>query len=127
MPDRLLAWLLLGAFALLPSAAIAGPLTIQGSSTFSTNILSPNQAVIESLSGQELKIVGIRSDIGLLRLLARQAEFAVISTSLQQAVDSLRPSSPDLPYDELMAFPVSQIRVAFAVNPSNPVRKADMG
>jgi ABC-type phosphate transport system substrate-binding protein len=107
-------------------AAAAETLTIQGSSTFSANILTPNQAMIETLSGQELKIVGIRSDIGLLRLLAGQAEFAVISTPLQQAIDSLRTNSPDLPYDRLMAFPVSQVRVAFAVNPSNPVRKADL-
>lgn len=104
-------------------AARAETLTIQGSSTFSTNILTPNKAMIEALSGQSLKIVGIRSDIGLLRLLAHQAEFAVISTSLPQAIESLRPNSPDLAYDKLTVFPVSQVRVAFAVNPSNPVRK----
>jgi len=130
MPDRLLARLSLGAFlgaiALLPAAAGAEQLTIQGSSTFSANILTPNQAIIEAISGQSLKIVGIRSDIGLLRLLAGQAEFAVISTPLQQAIDSLRTNSPDLPYERLQAFPVSQVRVAFAVHPSNPVRKADM-
>src|SRR4029079_6481894 len=108
------------------SAARADTLTIQGSSTFSANILIPNQAVIEALSGHSLKIVSIRSDIGLLRLLARQSEFAVISTSLRQAIESLRPNSPDLPYDKLAAFPVSQIRVAFAVNPSNRVRQVDM-
>jgi phosphate transport system substrate-binding protein len=108
-------------------AALAETLTIQGSSTFSASILTPNQAAIEALSGQSLRVVGIRSDIGLLRLLARQAEFAVISTSLQQAIESLRPNSPDLPYDKLVAFPVSQVRVAFAVNPSNPIRKADLG
>ena len=101
-------------------AAAADTLTIQGSSTFSTNILTPNEATIEAISGQSIKIVGIRSDIGLLRLLARQAEFAVISTSLQHAIDALRPNNPDLPYDRLVAFPVSQVRVAFAVNPRQP-------
>jgi len=105
-------------------AAAADVLTIQGSSTFSTNILTPNEAAIEAISGQSIKIVGIRSDIGLLRLLARQAEFAVISTSLQHAIDALRPNNPDMPYERLMAFPVSQVRVAFAVHPDNPVRKA---
>jgi phosphate transport system substrate-binding protein len=108
------------------TVARAETLTIQGSSTFSANILTPNQAAIEALSGQSLKIVGIRSDIGLLRLLAHQAEFAVISTSLSHAVEALRANSPDLPYDKLMAFPVSQVRVAFAVNPRNSVRKVDM-
>jgi ABC-type phosphate transport system substrate-binding protein len=126
MPDRLLAWLLLGALSLLPAKAWADPLTIQGSSTFSASILTPNQTTIESLSGRELKIVAIRSDLGLLRLLAGQAEFAVISTTLQQTIESLRPANPDLPYGRLQQFPVSQIRVAFAVNPSNPVRKASL-
>jgi len=106
--------------------ARAETLIIQGSSTASTTLLAPNQATIEALSRQSLKIVGIRSDLGVLRLLARQAEFAVISSSLKQVVDSLRTNSPDLPYDKLAAFPVSQVRVAFAVNPNNPVRTADM-
>jgi phosphate transport system substrate-binding protein len=123
----------LGAISALALLGLAGgaampaePLTIQGSSTFSTNILLPQQAAIEALSGQSLKIFGIRSDIGLLRLLAHQSEFAVISTSLQQAIESLQPENPDLPYSKLVAFPVSQVRVAFAVNPSNPVRMTDM-
>ena len=129
-----------GSFVRLPFAAIAvtahlaatvpavraEPLIIQGSSTFSNNLLIPNQAAIEALTGQSLKIVALRSDLGLLRLLAGQAEFAVISTSLEHAIDSLKSNSPDLPYDRLMAFPVSHVRVAFAVNPGNPVRKADM-
>jgi phosphate transport system substrate-binding protein len=115
--------LLLG---LAAGAAPAEPLTIQGSSTFSANILIPNQAKIETISGQAIKIVGIRTDVGLLRLLAHQAEFAIISTSLSHAIDSLRSSRPDLPYRDLVAFPVSQVRVAFAVNPSNPVRMTDI-
>ena len=130
MPDGLpSSFRVIAAFALWACSAHGGrpaaraeTLTIQGSSTASTTLLTPNQAMIEALSGQSLKIVGIRSDIGLLRLLARQAEFAVISTSLKQSIDSLRVNSPDLPYDKLVAFPVSHVRVAFAVNPNNPVR-----
>lgn len=130
MPDGFVGRQLLGAIVasalLSPAAAWSQPLTIQGSSTFSNILLLPNQAAIEALSGQSLKVVALRSDLGLLRLLSRQAEFAVISTSLQHVVGSLRPNNPDLPYERLQEFPVSHIRVAFAVNPSNPVRKADM-
>lgn len=123
----MVAALLLGWFAIAGgSAGRADTLTIQGSSTASSTLLVPNQAMIEAISGQSLKIVSIRSDIGLLRLLAGQSEFAVISTSLRQAIESLRPNNPDLPYDRLAVFPVSQIRVAFAVNPSNRVRQVDM-
>jgi phosphate transport system substrate-binding protein len=134
MPDgsppslRAIAIVVLSLFAIAGAPdAQAQTLTIQGSSTASNIILTPNQAMIEALSGQSLKVVGIRSDIGLLRLLGRQAEFAVISTSLKRSVDSLRINSPDLPYDKLMSFPVSHVRVAFAVNPNNPVRSVDMG
>jgi phosphate transport system substrate-binding protein len=38
----------------------------------------------------------------------------------------LRVNSPDLSYDSLVSFPVSHVRVAFAVNPNNPVRNVDM-
>jgi phosphate transport system substrate-binding protein len=47
------------------AGAPAEPLTIQGSSTFASGILVPNQSTIEKRSGQSLKIVGVRSDIGL--------------------------------------------------------------
>lgn len=127
LPIRAIAIFTLSLFAMAGApGARAETLTIQGSSTASTTLLTPNQAMIESLSGQSLKIVGIRSDIGLLRLLAHQAEFAVISTTLKQVVASLRTNSPDLHYDKLVAFPVSHVRVAFAVNPNNPVRTVDM-
>ena len=82
--------------------------------------------MIEKMSGQSLKIVSVRSDIGLLRLLARQSEFAIISTPLQRAIDSVRSSDENLPYKDLIAFPVSKVRVAFAVNPKNPVRKTSL-
>jgi ABC-type phosphate transport system substrate-binding protein len=70
-----------------------------------------------------LNIVSIRSDIGLL---GGQAEFAVISSPLDRAIDWLKINNPNLPYARLMAFPVTQVRVAFAVNPRNPVRKVDL-
>src|SRR6185436_18178079 len=134
MPDglplsfRAIAIFTLSVFAMVGApVARAETLTVQGSSTASTSLLTPNQAVIEALSGQSLKILGIRSDLGLLRLLGRQAEFAVISTTLKQVVASLRINSPDLPYDKLVTFPVSHVRVAFAVNPNNPVRTVDIG
>src|SRR5262249_51770861 len=95
------------------TAARGEPLTIQGSSTLSNNLLIPQQSAIETLSGQTLKIVSLRSDLGLLRLLAGQAQFAAISTSLEWAVESLRTASPELPYDRLRAFPISHVRVAF--------------
>jgi phosphate transport system substrate-binding protein len=132
MFDQWFARGLLCAIAISAQLAAAAPaaggesLTIQGSSTFSNNLLTPQQSAIETLSGQTLKIVSLRSDLGLLRLLGGQAQFAAISTSLEWAVGSLQTASPDLSYHRLRAFPVSHVRLAFAVHPSNPVRKADI-
>ena len=92
------AGLVLGLFGVAAGPAVAADaLTIQGSSTFSANILTPNQRMIEALSGQSLKIVGIRSDIGLLRLLARQAEFAVISTRCNRPSTRCGPTARTCP------------------------------
>ena len=82
------------ALGLYGPAALAQTLTIQGSSTVSANAFAAAPDGDRSISGQSLKIVSIRSDIGLLRLLARQAEFAVISTSLQQAVELVSAQQP---------------------------------
>jgi phosphate transport system substrate-binding protein len=132
MHDQWFARWLLCAIALSAQLAAAAPpargevLTIQGSSTFSNNLLTPRQSAIEALSGQTLKVVSLRSDLGLMRLLGGQAQFAAISTPLERAVEFLRTANPDLPYHRLRVFPVSQVRVAFAVHPSNPVRNTDM-
>ena len=132
MLDRFIARSFLGAILVLTVALFdsagtcAEPLTIQGSSTVSAEILTHNRGRIEALSAQSLKIVSVRSDFGLLRLLAGHSEFATISTLLPRAIESIRPSRPDLPYDKLIAFPVSLIRVAFVVNPSNQIRKTDL-
>jgi phosphate transport system substrate-binding protein len=132
MLDRFLTRSLLGTILVLTidlfdsARTRAEPLIIQGSSTLSAEILTPYQGKIEALSGQSLKIVSVRSDFGLLRLLAGHSEFATISTLLPRAIESVRPGRPDLPYDKLLAFPVSQVRVAFVVNPSNPIRKTDL-
>ena len=88
---------ILGFLTIAVSAAQAETLTIQGSSTASSNLLDAQPGGDRSQSGQSLKIVSIRSDIGLLRLLARQAEFAVISTSLQHAIDRSGPTTPTCP------------------------------
>jgi phosphate transport system substrate-binding protein len=132
MLDQFIARSLLGVILILIAGLFdtagtrAELLTIQGSSTVSTEILTPYQGKIEALSGQSLKIVSVRSDFGLLRLLKGHSEFATISTLLPRTIESVRASRPDLPYDRLIAFPVSQVRVAFVVNPSNPIRKTDL-
>jgi ABC-type phosphate transport system substrate-binding protein len=108
------------------SLAHAENLIVQGSSTFATELMIPHQTAIESLAGHSLKILSNRSDLGLLRLLSRNSNLAMISTSLPNVVSSLRQTYPEFPYDRLQSFPILRTHIAFAVHLSNPVRDADL-
>jgi ABC-type phosphate transport system substrate-binding protein len=51
----------------------------------------------------------------------------MISAPLEIEIDLLRKITPELPVERLHGFVVHRTRVAFAVNPSNPVRSARWG
>jgi phosphate transport system substrate-binding protein len=105
--------------------ARAEALVVQGSTTLAERLIVPKQQQIEALSGQSLKVVPTRSDVGILRLFFGGSELAMISTSLANEIAFLRRDYPDLPYDRLRGFAIGRARVAFAVNPTNPVRDVD--
>jgi len=107
--------------------AKADPLVVQGSTTVAERVLLPKQARIEALSGQSLKVVPTRSDIGILRLFFGRSEFAMISTSLENEIAFLKRDYPGLPFDRLRGFEIGRTRVAFAINPTNTVRNVDAG
>ena len=115
------------AAALAHDHARADPLTVQGSTTLAERLIIPRQGEIEALSGQSLKVVPTRSDIGILRLFYGGSEFAMISTSLANEIAFLRRDYPDLPYARLRSFEVARARVAFVVNPTNPLHDLDAG
>jgi ABC-type phosphate transport system substrate-binding protein len=50
----------------------------------------------------------------------------MISAPLERVVASLRKSKPDLPFNRLREFRIGEARVAFPVNPSNPVRSISL-
>jgi ABC-type phosphate transport system substrate-binding protein len=105
--------------------ARADTLVVQGSTTLADRLIVPKQRQIEALSGQSLKVVPTRSDVGILRLFFGGSELAMISTSLANEIAFLRRDYPDLAYDRLHGFAVGRTRVALAVNPTNPVRDID--
>lgn len=119
------------ATALLLAAALpvdhagADPLVMQGSTTLAERLIVPKQREIDALSGQSLKIVPTRSDVGILRLFFGGSELAMISTSLANEIAFLRREYPALAYDRLHGFEIGRARVAFAINPTNPVRDMD--
>jgi phosphate transport system substrate-binding protein len=104
------------------SAAQAQTFIVQGSTTFTHRIMEPYQTAIEKASGHKLTVAPNKSSLGLLAVFDKRASFAMISGPLQNEIDALKLSHPDLPYSELHAFNIWNTRMAFAINKANPVR-----
>ena len=103
--------------------ASAETLRIHGSDGFANQILLPYQEKIERETSHRLNIVASKASLGVLALLEGEADLAMVGAPLEEVVALLREARPDLPFDHLRSFHVSQGRVAFPVNPNNPVRR----
>jgi phosphate transport system substrate-binding protein len=110
----------------LASVAAADPLIVQGSTTFSRLLLEPHKASIEAEGGHELTVIPNKSRPGLIALMEGRAHMAMISDSLESEIASLQQVMPGLAYDKLQAHEIQRARIAVAVHPSNPVRKATL-
>jgi phosphate transport system substrate-binding protein len=122
---RLLSNVLMASLLLpLPfSVAKAQTFVVQGSTTFTHRIMEPYQAAIEASSGCKLTVVPNKSSLGLLALLDKRADFAMISGPLEKEVAALKAANPNLPLDKLQTFNVFKTRMAFAINYDNPLRQ----
>jgi phosphate transport system substrate-binding protein len=116
--------LMLGTAVLTQAAA--DPLILQGSTTFNRRVMEPHEAAIEAKSGQDLTIIPNRTMLGIIALMEGRAHMAMISASLESEVGKMKKAMPGLDYDRLKAFEISSTRVAFVVNPSNPLRRASL-
>ena len=116
--------LILGSAVLTQAAA--DPLILQGSTTFNRRVMEPHEAAIEAKSGQDITVIPNRTMLGIIALMEGRAHMAMISASLDSEVGKMKKAMPGLDYDRLKAFEISSTRVAFIVNPSNPIRKASL-
>lgn len=116
--------LILGTAVLMPAAA--DPIILQGATTFNRRIMEPFEAAIEAQSGQEITVIPNRTMLGIIALLEGRAHMAMASASLESEVNRLKKAKPWLDYHRLKAFEISSTRVAFIVNPLNPIRKASL-
>jgi ABC-type phosphate transport system substrate-binding protein len=112
--------------ALLSAPAAADNLIVQGSTTFNARLMVPYQPMIEAAAKQKLTIVPNKSSLGLIALFDGRADMAMISSSLETEVASLRKTMPELPLESLRSFNISRTRIAFAINPANPIRTATL-
>lgn len=107
---------------LAPVQARAETLVIQGSTTFNTRLLEPYQKLLEEMAKVDLQVFPNKSLNGLLAILEGRADLAMISAPLQAELPVLRAMANGRAVERLQAHEIARTRVAFAVNPSNPVR-----
>lgn len=108
------------------SSANADTFIVQGSTTFNQRLMAPYQAAVEASSGHKLVVVPNKSTTGMLALFEQRADFAMISTPIEGEIAQAKAINPDLPADRLRVFELSRTRMAFAINPDNPVRSISM-
>jgi len=99
---------------------------LQGATTFANTVAVPHAKQVEAETKLSLDVVPNKSSFGLLALLEKKADLAMLSTSLAYEVNFLRQSKPDLPFQRLQAFEIARTRAAFVVHPGNPVRHASL-
>lgn len=106
--------------------ALAETLIVQGSAGFADEVMRPYQDKVEALTGHKLRIMATTGDRGLLAVLQGEADLAMIAGPVEDMVAPLRKSRPELPIGLLRDFRISKSRVAFPVNPDNPVRSVSV-
>jgi phosphate transport system substrate-binding protein len=94
---------------------------VQGSTTFTHQVMEPYQGAIEKAAGVKLTVLPSKSSLGLLALFEKRGDFAMISGPLDNEIGELKTTHPALPFDRLQTFEVASTRMAFAVNKQNPV------
>lgn len=120
---------LLGSLAVCVAQPTTGQtLRIQGSTTFNTRLIEPYRVELERQSGVKLDVIASKSIWGLVALIERRADLAMISSSLEGELKSLTRTAGPEAGEGLRAVEIARSRVAFAVHPSNPVRQlTDIG
>jgi len=103
-------------------ASHAETLSVHGSTTVSSAVLTPKKAQIEQSSGVTLEIVGNGSGRGLADLAAGKTKLAMISAPLAEVAGAIKSKGEALDDSKMQAHPIGDARVAFVVHPSNPVK-----
>ena len=106
-----------------PGQAIEASVKVQGSTTFNSEILVLHRAAIEKSTGRPLDVVANKSSWGLLALVDKRVDIAMISAPLSSEIAAARKLRPDASFNQLLEFRVASTRVAFVVHPRNPLRR----
>lgn len=113
-------WLLV--LAILTGPARAGPLVLQGSTTFNAELMAGHREAIAADAHHDIVVIPNKSNLGLLALLDGKADLAMISTDLVNEAETIHRANPDLSLERLQVFAVARTRAILVTHPSNPVQ-----
>ena len=88
--------------------------------------MEPYKAAIEAEFQARTDRHSQQVDAGLIALMEGRAHMAMISASLNSEVEQIKKVMPGLAYDRLQVHSIVSTRIAIAIHPSNPVRKASL-
>lgn len=98
-------------------------LRLHGSTTVKS-ALEPKQAALEAEIGGKLEFQAVGSNAGLLTLVSGRTDLAMIASPLEEISRRLNERKPgSIDATEYRAVEVGAVRLAFIVNPHNPVRQ----
>ena len=100
----------------------SGVVRLQGSTTFNARLIEPYRAEIERRAGVKVSVIPSKSIWGLIALIERRADMAMISASLESEMEALLKTTGVEAVRDLRSVEIARSRVAFAVHPGNPVR-----
>ena len=98
------------------------PLQLHGSTTVQ-GALEARRPELEALVGRQIEFSATGTSAGLISLAAGRADIAMISTPLDEIARMLNNKTPGtIDAGEYRAALIGQVKIAFIVNPRNPVR-----
>jgi phosphate transport system substrate-binding protein len=107
--------------------ANADSFVLQGSTTFAGRLVTNHIKQIEEQSSHRITVVPNKTLSGILALMRRQADFAMISGTIDIRKLQLESEQFNFPFDEIRSFEIARTRVAFAIHRDNPVTSISNG
>lgn len=111
------------AIAIGASGAWADPVKLAGSATVVNAVVNPNREKVEKASGQTLQIVSNATGKGLIDLSEKNADIAMISSTLETALATAEVAGKKIDASGLRVHELRNDEIAFLVNAANPVAK----
>lgn len=111
------------AIALTTGTALADTVKLAGSATLVNAVVAPNRERVEKSSGHSLQIVSSATGKGLVDLTDKNADVAMISSTLETALHTAEVAGRKIDPSTLRVHDLRPDEIVFLVNVSNPVSK----